>query len=129
PETGELSYSSAGHPPPVVVLPDGSSRLLDDASVTPLGLPYDHTRPEGRYVMPSRATLLLYTDGLVERRREPLDKGIRRATDVLENHPTSTLDDLADEIMSRLAPRYGYQDDVALLLYRQPAPLELEIAA
>ncbi|RAV10049.1 histidine kinase [Mycolicibacterium sp. GF69] len=129
PETGELSYSSAGHPPPVVVLPDGSSRLLDDASVTPLGLPYDHTRPEGRYVMPSRATLLLYTDGLVERRREPLDKGIRRATDVLENHPTSTLDDLADEIMSRLAPRYGYQDDVAMLLYRQPAPLELEFTA
>ncbi|WP_326547493.1 SpoIIE family protein phosphatase [Mycolicibacterium sp. ND9-15] len=129
PDTGELLYSSAGHPPPVVVLPDGSSRLLDDASVTPLGLPYDHVRPEGRAILPPRATLLLYTDGLVERRREALDKGIRRAASVLGKHPTTTLEDLADEIMSKLAPRNGYQDDVALLLYRQPAPLDLHFTA
>lgn len=129
PDSGEVVYSSAGHPPPVMVLPDGSSRLLDDASVTPLGLSLDHTRPEGRQVMPPRATLLLYTDGLVERRRESLDKGIRRAADVLESHSATPLDELADEIMSRLTPSYGYQDDVALMLYRQPAPLEIEFSA
>lgn len=129
PDTGELLYSSAGHPPPVMVLPDGTSRLLDDASVTPLGLPFDHIRPEGRQVMPARATLLLYTDGLVERRRESLDKGIRRAVDVLESHSATGLDDLADAIMTQLAPIHGYQDDVALMLYRQPAPLEIEFSA
>ncbi|KUH69047.1 histidine kinase [Mycolicibacterium novocastrense] len=129
PDTGELLYSSAGHPPPVMVLPDGASRLLDDASVTPLGLPFDHIRPEGRQVMPARATLLLYTDGLVERRRESLDKGIGRAVDVLESHSATGLDDLADEIMTQLAPIQGYQDDVALMLYRQPAPLEIEFSA
>ena len=43
---------------------------------TPLGLAYDRTRPEARVTMPPRATLLLYTDGLVERRREALDDGI-----------------------------------------------------
>ncbi|SEH89101.1 PAS domain S-box-containing protein [Mycolicibacterium rutilum] len=129
PETGELVYSSAGHPPPVLVLADGGTRLLDDASVTPLGLSYDHVRPESRDVIPPRATLLLYTDGLVERRRESLDTGIRRLTGVLTDHRAVALDDLADEVMSKLTPHYGYQDDVALMMYRQPAPLEIEFAA
>ena len=72
---------------------------------------------------------MLYTDGLVERRREPLDKGIARAADLVQENRASRAGGLADEIMSRLAPSDGYQDDVALLLYRQPAPLEVELAA
>jgi PAS domain S-box-containing protein len=129
PDTGEIVYSSAGHPPPILVLSDGETRLLADAAATPLGLPYDHARPEAHATMPARATLLLYTDGLVERRREPLDKGIGRAADIVQSHPATALDDLADEIMTRLTPSYGYQDDVALMLYRQPAPLEIEFVA
>ncbi|MGV0850747.1 SpoIIE family protein phosphatase [Mycolicibacterium phlei] len=129
PETGEVVYSGAGHPPPVLMLPDGTARLLDDASVTPLGLPFDEVRPEGAGVIPPRATLLLYTDGLIERRREPLDAGIRRAAAVLREHRGTAIDELADEIMAQLTPGHGYQDDVALMLYRQPAPLEIEIPA
>ncbi|MCT7661139.1 SpoIIE family protein phosphatase [Mycobacterium deserti] len=129
PETGELVYSSAGHPPPVVVTADGAVELLDSASGTPLGLPFQQVRPETRFVLPSRATLLLYTDGLVERRREPLDKGIDRAADLITDSGAVTLDDLADRVMSRLKPDAGYQDDVALLLYRQPVPLELTLPA
>ena len=129
PDTGEVVYSSAGHPPPILVMADRSTQLLDGAAATPLGLPYDQSRPEAREVMPARSTLLLYTDGLIERRREPLDKGIRRATDLVQDNRDTALEGLADEIMSRLAPSDGYQDDVALLLYRQPAPLEVEIAA
>jgi anti-sigma regulatory factor (Ser/Thr protein kinase) len=79
--------------------------------------------------MPPRATLLLYTDGLVERRRESIDDGIARATDVVQDNRATALDELANVIMTRLAPEGGYGDDVALLLYRQPAPLELEIPA
>jgi PAS domain S-box-containing protein len=126
PETGELVYSSAGHPPPIVVLADGTTRLIDGARATPLGLSFDHSRPEGRETLEPRATLLLYTDGLVERRREPLDTGIARAADLIQRNRSSALDDLAMQVMSRLAPGGGYQDDVALLLYRQPAPLEVE---
>ena len=129
PDTGELVYSSAGHPPPVLVHADGTTRMLEGARATPLGLSYDQTRPEARDVIPRRATLLLYTDGLVERRREPLDVGISRAADLVGDNRTAALDDLADEIMSRLAPGDGYQDDVALLLYRQPVPLEVELPA
>ncbi len=129
PETGEVVYSSAGHPPPILVMADRSTRLLDGAGATPLGLSYEKSRPEARQNIPARSTLLLYTDGLIERRRESLDQGIRRATDLVQDNRDTALEGLADEIMSRLTPSDGYQDDVALLLYRQPAPLEVEIAA
>jgi PAS domain S-box-containing protein len=127
PETGEVVYSSAGHPPPILVMADRTTLLLDSAAATPLGLSYDRSRPEARAIMPARSTLLLYTDGLVERRREALDQGIRRATDLVQDNRDTMLEGLADEIMSRLAPADGFQDDVALLLYRQPAPLEVDI--
>ncbi|AFM16429.1 PAS/PAC sensor hybrid histidine kinase [Mycolicibacterium chubuense NBB4] len=129
PETGELVYSCAGHPPPILVLSDRSTRLLDQARATPLGLRFTPRRPEAREVMPPRATLLLYTDGLVERRRESIDDGIARATDVVQDNRATALDELANVIMARLAPADGYHDDVALLLYRQPAPLDLQIPA
>lgn len=129
PDTGELVYSSAGHPPPIMVHSDGTMALLDGARATPLGLSLDPSRPEHRETLPPRSTLLLYTDGLVERRREALDAGIARAADLVQENRDTGLDDLAREVMSRLAPSDGYQDDVALVLYRQPAPLEVDFPA
>lgn len=129
PDTGELVYSSAGHPPPIMVLADGTTRMLDDGHTIPLGIRRDRPRPEARVTIPARATVLLYTDGLVERRRRALDQGIERAAAVLQEGRASTLEELANRIMSTLAPSGGYQDDVALLLYRHPAPLELDFPA
>ncbi len=129
PDTGELVYSSAGHPPPILVHADGTTRLLDDGHTIPLGIRAERPRPEAHLTLPARATLLLYTDGLVERRRSSLDQGIARASVLVQDGRGSTLDDLADQIMSRLAPSEGYQDDVALLLYRHPAPLQLQFPA
>ncbi len=129
PETGEITYSGAGHPPPILVFADRSTRLLEGARATPLGLTQPPHRTETHETMPARSTLLLYTDGLVERRRESIDDGIARAADVVQDNRATRLDELADVIMSRLAPADGYHDDVALLLYRQPGPLDLDIAA
>ena len=129
PKTGELVYSSAGHPPPLVVEADGNTRKLDDGHTIALGVRPDWPRPEARMTIPARATLLLYTDGLVERRRIALEHGISRAADLVKEGRDSTLDELADQIMSGLAPDGGYQDDVVLLLYRHPAPLELQFHA
>ncbi|OBF21534.1 SpoIIE family protein phosphatase [Mycobacterium sp. ACS4331] len=126
PETGELEYSCAGHPPPILVHADLSTELLEDARATPLGLPHRRRRPEASVIIPPRATLVLYTDGLVERRRESLDDGIARAVGVVRDDRSILLDGLARQLMSTLTPTSGYQDDVALLLYRQPAPLEME---
>ncbi len=129
PETGELVYSSAGHPPPIVVHADGTTAMLDDGSGLPLALRLGRPRPEVRMTMPARSTLLLYTDGLVERRGSSIDDGMARATDLVQTGRSQTLDEVADHLMSRLEPGGGYPDDVALLLYRQPTPLAMDFAA
>ncbi|OBG39015.1 ATPase [Mycobacterium alsense] len=129
PDTGELVYSSAGHPPPLLVHPDGTSEMLDGGHTIALGVRPDWSRPEAEVTIPARATLLLYTDGLVERRRIELSHGISRVASVAQDGRAAALDDLANEIMARLVPEGGYQDDVVLLLYRHPAPLELTFPA
>jgi anti-sigma regulatory factor (Ser/Thr protein kinase) len=129
PDSGELVYSSAGHPPPILVGADGAARTLEEGHTIALGVRPERPRPEARVTIPPRATLLLYTDGLVERRRDGLDVGISRVAAAVAEGGASALDDLADQIMSGVAPSGGYQDDVVVLLYRHPAPLELEFPA
>ncbi|MFI5614377.1 SpoIIE family protein phosphatase [Amycolatopsis sp. NPDC051903] len=129
PGAGELVYSSAGHPPPILVHADDTVELLEGGRAIPLGIRTDHTRSEARGVLPPRATLLLYTDGLVERRRLPLDEGIGRAAGLVGESRDLPLEDLAGRLMTGLAPAAGFEDDVALLLYRRPGPLELEYRA
>ncbi|MCW1958245.1 MAG: SpoIIE family protein phosphatase, partial [Mycobacterium sp.] len=127
--TGELSYSIAGHPPPLGVDPGGTALLLDDARSLPLGVRQDLRRPVAHAVVPAGATVLLYTDGLIERRNATLDIGISRVTDLLSGEISRGLDDTAEHLMTELAPDGGYQDDVAILLYRRPQPLELVFPA
>lgn len=129
PDTGELVYSSAGHPPPILVHADGTTRMLDDGHTIALGVQPYRSRPEARVTMPARSTLLLYTDGLVERRRIALGQGISHAAALVQEGRACALDDLANQIMSCLEPSGGYQDDVVLMLYRHPAPLELKFPA
>ncbi|MFL6119519.1 SpoIIE family protein phosphatase [Actinophytocola sp.] len=128
-ETGELVYSSAGHPPAVLVGADGGTQLLEGGRSLMLGLRPERPRHDARIQVPARATLLLYTDGLVERRRRPLDDGITAAATAIHDGRGAVLDQLASRVMTTLAPAAGYEDDVALLLYRHPAPLEVEFAA
>ncbi|MEW2165268.1 SpoIIE family protein phosphatase [Streptomyces sp. NPDC007084] len=128
-DTGRLTYSSAGHPPGILVHPDGTTRLLEDGRSLPLAVRPGNQRPEAHCTIPARSTLLLYTDGLVERRRRPLSAGIDQASEALQDGRGTAVDVLATDVMSRLAPADGYDDDVALLLYRHPAPLEMSFPA
>ncbi|WEH43570.1 SpoIIE family protein phosphatase [Streptomyces sp. AM 2-1-1] len=128
-ETGQLTYSSAGHPPGILVQPDGSIQLLEGGRSLPLAVRPGNPRPEESCTISARSTLLLYTDGLVERRRRPLSAGIDQAGEALQDGRDTAIDDLATDVMSRLAPAGGYDDDVALLLYRHPAPLEMSFPA
>ncbi len=128
-DTGELVYSSAGHPPPIMVQADGTITMLEGGRGLPLALRQGRLRPEVRMTMPARSTLLLYTDGLIERRGTSMDDGIARAADLVRDSRSCALDDVADDLMSGLEPGGGYPDDVAVLLYRQPAPLAKDFAA
>ena len=127
-DTGELVYSSAGHPPAIMVHADDTIEMLDGGRGLPLAIRPQWHRPEARITVPPRATLLLYTDGLVERRGGSIDDGMARAADLVRDGRSGLLDDVADELMSRLEPPGGYPDDVAILLYRQPAPLAMNFA-
>ncbi|MCU7727961.1 SpoIIE family protein phosphatase [Actinoplanes sp. KI2] len=129
PATGDLAYSSAGHPPAVVSGPDGATTLLDQGRSRPLGVRSVTDRPEAKYTMPARATLLLYTDGLVERRRRPLSAGIDQVTAAVRAGRSAALEDLAGDVMAGMSPPGGFDDDVALLLYRHPGPLEVDFPA
>jgi PAS domain S-box-containing protein len=129
PASGDLAYASAGHPPPVITGPDGGTVLLDQGRSRPLGVRQATGRPEARCIVPPRATLLLYTDGLVERRRQPLTAGIDRVAGVVRQGRGSGLEELATTVMDTMAPDGGFDDDVALLLYRHPGPLELDFPA
>jgi anti-sigma regulatory factor (Ser/Thr protein kinase) len=127
--TGELVYSSAGHPPAIMVHADGTTAMLEGGRGLPLAIRPDWSRSEAQATLPARATLLLYTDGLIERRGSPLEDGMARAADLVQDARSQELDEVADHLMSRLEPTGGYLDDVAMLLYRQPAPLELDFVA
>ncbi|WP_307801408.1 SpoIIE family protein phosphatase [Microbispora triticiradicis] len=127
--TGRLVYSSAGHLPGILAHPDGGTELLEGGRSTPLAVPLGRPRPEDVRTMPARSTLLLYTDGLVERRRSPLTRGIDQASAAVQDGRSAPIEDLATQVMRRMAPDTGYSDDVALLLYRQPAPFEVAFPA
>ena len=79
PATGQLTYSAAGHPPGIVAHPDGGIVLLEGARSFPLAAAPRAERQEASYLLPARSTLLLYTDGLVERRGRSLTDGIAEA--------------------------------------------------
>ena len=116
-ERKTLRYSSAGHPPAILVQADGTPWLLEEAGSLPLAVADGLVRPEADVHLPAGATLLLYTDGLVERRNEAIDEGIARAVEVLRKARRLGAPQLADVLTDRLladAP----DDDVAFLLYR-----------
>ncbi len=119
-----LRWSNAGHPPPVALNPDGSSLVLSGAAPDLLlGIDRDTPRVESVVTLDRGSTVLLYTDGLVERRGEHLDAGLERLRALLEELAHLSLAELCDSLLERLRP--GAEDDIALLavrLHRQDQP-------
>ncbi|MFF8669401.1 PP2C family protein-serine/threonine phosphatase [Streptomyces sp. NPDC015242] len=114
-----ITYSSAGHLPPVLMDPDGRTQFLDRATDTPLDArPDPIPRPQAETVFTPGATLVLYTDGLVERRREDIDAGLDRLADALRRHRDQDPETLADTVLLELLPSGGATDDTALIIVR-----------
>ncbi|HEX5254364.1 MAG TPA: SpoIIE family protein phosphatase [Mycobacterium sp.] len=130
-ETGVLQYSNAGHMPAVLAGPGGgTTTLLTDAASVPLAVRRNQPRPQATQVLPPGSTLMLFTDGLVERKHESIDDGIARAASVVAQTMTAPLDAVADVVLRELAPAAGYDDDVAMVIYRhQQTPLRIESGA
>jgi PAS domain S-box-containing protein len=125
-----LIYSSAGHVPAVLAAADSPPQVLTDARSVPLAVRRDEPRPQATTALTAGATLLLYTDGLVERRDEPIDAGMAHVAEVIAQTMETPVDAVADALLDKLAPAMGYDDDVAIVLYRHPAnALAIEIEA
>jgi len=122
PRTGLLRFASAGHPPAVLRMPDGETQLLDGGRSTPLGATPDPTYPEGRARLPEGGSLILYTDGLVERRSESLDAGLARLRAAVGEGPSNP-EALCLHLLDAVRQRPVMEDDVALLVVeRVPLP-------
>ncbi|WP_329260569.1 PP2C family protein-serine/threonine phosphatase [Streptomyces pseudovenezuelae] len=116
---GTITYSSAGHPPPMLVHADGRVECLDKATDPPLDARPDPTlRPQATTTFTRGATLALYTDGLVERRHEDIDTGLARLAESLARHRENDPETLADAVLLELLPPGGATDDTALVIVR-----------
>ncbi|WAZ20057.1 SpoIIE family protein phosphatase [Streptomyces cinnabarinus] len=114
-----IAYSSAGHPPPALLHPDGRVEFLDRATDPPLDArPDPIQRPQAETEFTEGATLVLYTDGLVERRREDIYAGLARLADSLVRHCHDDAETLADAVLLDLLPPGGATDDTALVVVR-----------
>jgi serine phosphatase RsbU (regulator of sigma subunit)/anti-sigma regulatory factor (Ser/Thr protein kinase) len=123
PSSGELTYATAGHPPPLLLSAAGEPVLLEEGRGPPLGAIADPLFTEATARIESGATLVLYTDGIVERRDRWIDEGLElllaEARAAAGHDPEPLLDRLTRTL---LADGEG-DDDVALLALRtEPAP-------
>ena len=124
-----VRWSSAGHPPPVVMDAEGTVTVLDCAEPELLlGVEPDRPRTDRVAAIPRGGTLLLYTDGLVERRDRDLDAGISELCRVFGSLSQLPLQQLCDRLLERMYLP-DTEDDVALLAVRlhpqdEPRPAE-----
>jgi serine phosphatase RsbU (regulator of sigma subunit) len=117
-----IQWSSAGHPPPLLVHADGRVEVLERSIGLPLGVLAGRPRPDHRTSLPPGATLVLYTDGLIEQTSDgdgtrDLDEGLARLVEVLARSSRAGVETLCDELLALLPPT-GADDDVALIALR-----------
>ncbi|HEX2074134.1 MAG TPA: SpoIIE family protein phosphatase [Geodermatophilus sp.] len=112
-----IRWSSAGHPEPMLLGPDGSVTDLTARIGPPLGIGWRGPRVDGVAPMPEGSTLLLFTDGLFERRGVPLDEGRAQVRELLAVGAGLPLEELCDRLLGRMLGE-GAEDDVAVLAVR-----------
>lgn len=122
-----LRWTNAGHPPPVLLLPDGHTERLDRSRrELLLGVTPDTERTDHTDHAPPGSTLLLYTDGLIETRRHDIDDRIDALSTSLSEHRALPTEELVDALITDMVGDHP-DDDVALLAVRflpqdQPRP-------
>ncbi|MGW1916119.1 SpoIIE family protein phosphatase [Streptomyces sp. NPDC002076] len=114
----QLSWTNAGHPPPLLVTRDGLADYLTDGHGLLLGTGLHTPRPDATVPLPPGCTLVLYTDGLVEVPGRPLDDGLNRLRQHAAALAHRPLPSFTDRLLRRIQPP-GH-DDVALLALRTP---------
>ena len=124
PGTGEIEISSAGHLPPVLAAPGEQSGPLQLMTDPPIGVADDPPRRSVTSVIPPGALLCFFTDGLVERRGQVIDRGVNQLAATLGRQIAAGPGDAADlaaenactEVMRALVGNAPSPDDIAVLM-------------
>ncbi|MEH3078301.1 MAG: SpoIIE family protein phosphatase [Quadrisphaera sp.] len=122
-----LRWSNAGHPPPLLVGPDGRARYLEHDPDLLIGLLPEVPRTAHEVPLEPGSTLLLFSDGLVERRGAPLEQGLAWLASTVEELHERTVEEICDELLRQVGDRV--EDDVAIVALRaypedEPRPAE-----
>ncbi|HEY1538881.1 MAG TPA: SpoIIE family protein phosphatase [Solirubrobacteraceae bacterium] len=129
PATGRLRYTNAGHPPPLVLSPDGAGRYLEDVPAPPMGVVETPRYRQRTLLLEPGSTLLLFTDGLVEKSTQSLDAGLERLrTAALAADAGTDLDALCASVLGRLGDDATQADDVTMIALHALARLEDRVA-
>ena len=115
-----LRYALAGHPPPLLITGDGAVDVLDDALGPPLGFP-DATYEPGERPFPVGASLVTYTDGLIERRDQSLEIRLEELLKAAGDAAGAGPEGLCDHLVVELLAGQDLTDDAALLVATRPA--------
>lgn len=110
-----VTYANAGHPPALAVTPSGAAAHLEGSQGPPLGVRMERRRWNAEAPLEVGDRLLLYTDGLVERRKEPLDEGLARLRDAAVALRDRAVERLPSEIERVVFADYEQRDDVAMI--------------
>jgi serine phosphatase RsbU (regulator of sigma subunit)/anti-sigma regulatory factor (Ser/Thr protein kinase) len=117
PDNGRLRYANAGHPPPLLALPGEEPRLLTGVS-PPLGASEIWRFEERELPFAPDATLVLYTDGLVERRSQGVDAGLERLRSTVARAGDAALERVCERLIAGSPAAAGADDDVTVLMVR-----------
>lgn len=114
-----IRYSRAGHLPPLLVTAEGEATFLDQGAGVPLGVgDPGEPHPKAEVPLPRGATLVLYTDGLIERRGRRIDDGFTALADTVRRHVALDVEPLADAILDDLRNDGAMPDDTAVVVAR-----------
>jgi serine/threonine-protein kinase RsbW len=114
-ETRLLRFACAGHPPPIILEPAGDPAVAWEGRSLPINVdPGFGSRPESTLSLPPGSTVVLYTDGLIEHRRRPLDDGIARLACELADRRSQPFIGLAESVVRALREPAD-ADDVCML--------------
>ena len=118
---GAPSVSNAGHPAPLLVSPGGEVRFVDSPPDVVLGVDADLPRKDHEIELPPGSTLLLYTDGLMERRHDPDDTAGEALRRLVVDAARLPLDRFCDRLVRSTTADTG--DDIVVLAVRtDPGP-------
>jgi anti-sigma regulatory factor (Ser/Thr protein kinase) len=128
-----MRLASAGHPPAMLLDRDSGTVRQVSAAGPPLGVVHGATWATTERELGQDELVVVYTDGLIERRGEDIDEGLARLRAALAGWRSMAPDELASALVSELAPEQGYGDDVAVLACAlsavDPDLLDLELDA